>query len=301
MKNGFLYSDIFQLSMEVYPEYSEEDLRRFRDWETGKGEEYLCDFVSDVSINDRKLKTDLKVPGRILGRHEVYSRVGASQYIVDTVRDGYKLVFDTLPLPSFTNNNKSAILNRVFMWEELIRLEALGCISRVQKQPKVVLPLSVVYSKKPRLVVDASRGLNPYCTKRGIVLEDLGHIQHTVKQGDFMMVNDLDSGYWHVPIAQEHKTYLGVHFEHEDCSKTFWVWNVLCLGLRDAAHIFTKVLNPLMGDLRKRGMRGLLYIDDKLTVGVDGQNCLFWFNQVRDLLEEAGWVFKPSKSSGFPS
>ena len=91
--------------MEVFPDYSEEDLRRFRDWETGKGEEYLCDFVSDVSSsNDRKLKTDLKVPGRILGRHEVYSRVGASQYIVDTVRDGYKLVFDSLPLPSFTNN-----------------------------------------------------------------------------------------------------------------------------------------------------------------------------------------------------
>ena len=44
-------------------------------------------------------------------------------------------------------------------------------------------------------MVDASRGLNPYCTKRGIALEDLGHIQHTVKQGDFMMVNDLDSGY----------------------------------------------------------------------------------------------------------
>ena len=41
-------------------------------------------------------------------------------------------------------------------------------------------------------------GLNPYCTKRGIVLEDLGHIQHTVKQGNFMMVDDLDSGYWHV-------------------------------------------------------------------------------------------------------
>ena len=47
----------FQLSMEVFPEYTEEDLRRFRDWETGKGEEYLCDFVSAVSSSDdRKLK-----------------------------------------------------------------------------------------------------------------------------------------------------------------------------------------------------------------------------------------------------
>ena len=146
--------------------------------------------------------------------------------------------------------------------------------------------------------MDASRGLNHFCTKRGIVLEDLEHVQHTVRQGDFMMVNDLDSGHWYVPIAEEHWAYLGVHFEHEDGSKTFWVWKVLCLGLRDAAHIFTKVLKPLMGDLRKRGMRVLLYIDDKLSVGFDGPNCLYWFSQVRALFEEAGWVFKPSKSSG---
>ena len=87
------------------------------------------------------------------------------------------------------------------MWDELLRLEALGCIQRVVDQPKIVLPMSVVFSKKLRLVVDASRGLNPFCTKRGIVLEDLEHVQHTVRQGDFMIVNGFDSGYWHVPIA----------------------------------------------------------------------------------------------------
>ena len=61
---------------------------------------------------------------------------------MDTVRIGYKLVLDSLPLPLpfFTNTNKSSILNRALMWEELFRLEALGDISRVQVQPKVVLP-----------------------------------------------------------------------------------------------------------------------------------------------------------------
>ena len=44
-------------------------------------------------------------------------------------------------------------------------------------------------------------------------------------------------------------TCLGVHFERVDGFKTFWVWDVLCLGLRDAAHFFCKVFNPLMGDL----------------------------------------------------
>ena len=53
--------------MEVVPEFTEEDLRRFRDWETAKGEEYVCDFMSvDSCSDDRKLKTYVKVPGRIL-------------------------------------------------------------------------------------------------------------------------------------------------------------------------------------------------------------------------------------------
>ena len=47
----------FQLSMEEFPEYTEEDLKRFRDWETGRDEEYFCNLVSAVSSSDdRKLK-----------------------------------------------------------------------------------------------------------------------------------------------------------------------------------------------------------------------------------------------------
>ena len=57
MKTAICILIFFQLSMEVFPEYTEEDLRRFRDWETGKGEEYFCDLVSAVSSSDdRKLK-----------------------------------------------------------------------------------------------------------------------------------------------------------------------------------------------------------------------------------------------------
>ena len=46
--------------------------------------------------------------------------------------------------------------NREFGYNELLRLEALGCISRVDVKPYIVLPMSVVFSKKLRLVVDAS-------------------------------------------------------------------------------------------------------------------------------------------------
>ena len=82
---------------------------------------------------------------------------------------------------------------------------------------------------------------------------------------------------------------------------TFWVWTVLCLGLRDAAFIFTKTLAPLMAELRRQGMRGVIYIDDKLTVASSYELCLFWEKKVKDLFFRAGWVFKPGKRSGNPS
>ena len=124
---------------------------------------------------------------------------------------------------------------------------------------------------------------------------------HIIGKGDYCVVNDLDSGYWHVPIAEEHWQYLGVHFVHEDGQVTYWVWTVLCLGLRDAAFIFTKTLAPLMAELRRQGMRGVIYIDDKLTVASSYELCLFWENKVKNLFYRAGWVFKPGKRSGNPS
>ena len=80
------------------------------------------------------------------------------------------------------------------MRAELTRLEALGCIRRVEHQPFIVLPLSVVFSKKLRLVVDASRGLNPYLLDRKVKLENLEVAETTLQQGDFQTKSDLDSG-----------------------------------------------------------------------------------------------------------
>ena len=80
------------------------------------------------------------------------------------------------------------------MKAELIRLEQLGCIERVPERPFIVLPLSVVFSKKLRLVVDASRGLNPFLMDRKVKLETLDRAEQVVKEGDWQTKQDLDSG-----------------------------------------------------------------------------------------------------------
>ena len=63
-----------------------------------------------------------------------------------------------------------------------------------------------------------------------------------------------------MPVAEEHWTYLGVHFVDKAGKTTYYVWRVLVLGLRDAAYIYTRINRPIMAALRRQGIRSLIYI-----------------------------------------
>ena len=99
-------------------------------------------------------------------------------------------MFESEPPASHLRNNRSALDRLDFVKKELGRLEELGCIARVPLKPKIVNPMSVIYSNKWRLVLDGSRGLNPFCTRRVVKLEDLSHVARTVGRNNFMVVNE---------------------------------------------------------------------------------------------------------------
>ena len=164
------------------------------------------EMTESLTSLDRLGDTFTGVPGRLLGKSAFYIEVEASQYIIDTVSSGYQLIFkNNQPPPVFyKRNNKSALDKGDFIYQELKRLESLGCIKSVTSPPHVINPVSCVFSKKWRVVLDASIGLNPFCLKRKITLDDLRSIHKVLKKGDFMTVSDLDSGYWHVPIHASH-------------------------------------------------------------------------------------------------
>ena len=148
----------------------------------------LESVAANVSLGD----TNVAVFGKMLGKIEVYLEASASKYILDTVRYGYKLVFTEPPPKDVRPNNRSALAKPYFLWTELLSLESLGCIKRVDYQPHIVNPCSVVFSKKWRCVLDAGQCLNKYCCKRPTKLADLSCIHQLLRQGDYMTVNDLD-------------------------------------------------------------------------------------------------------------
>ena len=93
-----------------------------------------------ISLGD----TNISVPGRIKGKLKAYEEAGASEYVLNTVREGYKLVYenDEFPPSDFRENNSSALAKNDFLYEELLRLESLGCIRHVQSRPHIVNPFA---------------------------------------------------------------------------------------------------------------------------------------------------------------
>ena len=260
-------------------------------------------LVNNSVYAGRKLSTDARVPGRI-GNPEFYSfwrdELQASDFILGTIKYGYQFPFKNMPPASYCKNNKSFFEHRDFAYNELLRLESLGCITRVSEQPFITLPISVVFSKKLRLVIDASRHLNPYLQDRKVKLEDLKVNEQLIQQGDYQTTADLDSGYWHIPLHEDYKKYVGVHFILDSGEVIYWQWNVLFLGISDAAWIFTKVLIPHKLYCRKNGIRMQVYMDDQKVNGNTFIKCDKDTSFANNALSRAGWVVSPSKCSGEP-
>ena len=88
------------------------------------------------------------VPGRI-SRPEFFDFwekvLKPGDEILSIIRDGYRVPFvnSVLPLPSCEPNNQSALRESTFLLQELFRWEKIGCTSRSDSKPRIVLPVSV--------------------------------------------------------------------------------------------------------------------------------------------------------------
>ena len=257
---------------------------------------------NEASYFGRRLVTNARVPGNI-NKPEFRSfwesdlKPFSTELLRNTISRGYSLPFRSIPPSSNEGNNRSAREDMSFVRAEIYRLESLGCITRVPARPYLVLPLSSVFSKKKRLVVDASRALNPYLQDRAVRLQDLRDIPNVLKPGMYQASDDLDSGYWHLAVVPEHRTFLGVSIVDEVSGKDiFFVWNVLFLGVKDAVYIFTLILRPIRAFLSSQGVPNLIYLDDGWIGGDSEEDCLKNRDLSRSVLRRAGFVVSESKA-----
>ena len=249
------------------------------------------DFVKvDSFVEVFELESDrpaslgnLHVKGRLRAHAVFWEEIYAPPFIIECIREGYKIPFYTTPLSASFTNNRSALQHAEFVCQAILELLSSSRIAQVPKSHlKVINPLSVSVQScgKKRLILDL-RYVNKHLFKQKFKLEDWRVGLDYFCKGCYFSKFDLKSGYHHLDIFPEHQPYLGF---------SWGMPTLLPFGLSSAPYIFTKLFRPLVKHWRSQGIHSVVYLDDGLDVERSEALCYASSSVIRSDLASAGFL-----------
>ena len=208
-----------------------------------------------------------------MGRHwEGWLSIGAEQWVVDVLRDGYRIPFSAPPPLTLVYRDHRAYApgSRKFraLQDELLQLLAKGAIEEAPPSPGFYSHLFVVPKVTGgfRPIIDLS-ALNRFVATTKFKMETIRTVMAAVRQGDWMVSLDLQDAYLQVPVHPDSRRFLRFTW-----GSSAWQFRVLCFGLSTAPQVFTRIMAPVSAEFHRRGFRLLRYLDDWLLLAAsEGQ------------------------------
>lgn len=242
------------------------------------------------------------VKGRLRKNIQFWRDIGASDFILDVLKFGYKIPFYSTPTITFCKNNKSALSEPEFVSCAIQDLLDRSLIVRCSSPPRVVNPLtvSIQNSGKKRLILDL-RNVNKHLWKQSVKFEDLRIALSYLQKGSFMIKFDITSAYHFIEIFEPHTEFLGFSWVRDDGQVIFYKFLVLPFGLSSACYIFTKVTRPLIAKWRSEGKLVLTFLDDGLGCASDYEKALLLSNEVKQDLLLSGFIPNANKCVWLPT
>lgn len=145
----------------------------------------------DFNFLDSKQKCEIKrgtpsVKGKLKENVNFWEHtIQANEFILNVIKEGYKIPFLSPPEPVKLKNNASALQHVKFVKSAISELLDSGCIVEQSSRPFCVNPLSVSVNKngKERLILDL-RHVNQYIEKQKIKFEGSKEALNYAKKGD---------------------------------------------------------------------------------------------------------------------
>ena len=106
--------------------------------------------------------------------------------------------------------------------------------------------------------------LNKLIYHKHFKMEGIHTVRDLLQRGDWMTRINIKDAYFAIPIYPQHQRFLRFQWK----GKCFQ-FTCLSFGLVSAPRVFTKLLRSVVGFLRSRGMRCVVYIDDLLLLHQD--------------------------------
>lgn len=208
---------------------------------------------------------------------------------------GYQICFSNLPfqktIPAMmVSVEDQEVINKEV--EELIEKQAIQYVPPQQHSTGFLSTLFVVPKKGGghRPIFNLKQ-LNHFVQYEHFKMEGIHMLRDLLQPNDYMAKIDLKDAYFTIPIWKNHQKFL--RFLWKD---TQWKFMCLPFGLASAPHVFTKILKPIVGLLRKQGIRLIIYLDDILLMASTAETLSHHVALTVALLELLGFVVNYQKS-----
>ncbi len=226
----------------------------------------------------------------------------ASPWVMDFLDKGYKIPFSSLPGPYEEENNMSAKKDMKTVRKIVQDMIDKKIVKATKIKPRCVSPLGLVSKLqddgtiKHRLIFDASRWLNKFIEDQKVTLAHLDKALGITEKGDWQVVFDLKSAYYHIRICEEQQDLLGAAIKNSDGSTQYFVYQHLPFGIKCAVHAITKIWKPLLAHLQILGIRSSIYIDDGRLLASSAFKAEEFRIKAYEVIRKSGWILEYEKS-----
>jgi ribonuclease HI len=228
--------------------------------------------------------------------------LGADPYVVQLLKEGYKIPFKVSPPltrnPPINSLYQDPVKNSFLQQavsdmlvkraiEPVMDLETPGFYSRLFLVPKK--------TGDWRPVIDLS-ALNQFVECPTFKMDTPELVRAALQVGMWTTSIDLKDAYFHIPIHPAYRKYLRFQVMGK-------VYQFLALpfGLNTAPRLFTKVATQVKKLGMKQGIRVHQYIDDWLNRAPSREEALRTSHALLTLVEQLGWIVNREKSDLIPS
>ena len=238
--------------------------------------------------------SSIPVGGRLARFAHEWRSISSDSFILEMVSVGVTIDFLEPPFQVSVPSScaMSAEMTKACDAEvsELVRKRAIFPISYTEGGFYSSLFLVPKKSGGYRPIVNLKK-LNTFVRYEHFKMETMEDVRQLLRPGDFLAKLDLKDAYLTVPMRTEHQPFL--RFSWRD---RFFQFVCLPFGLSSAPRLFTKLLKPVVSQLRRLGIRLVIYLDDMLFMNESEEKLIKDLRIAINLLSSLGFLINWDKS-----
>ena len=222
--------------------------------------------------------------------------IGAPANVIQWIEHGVQIPFMKVPTEPVEFKNRKFNKTEVqYLDKEIQELCDLKCIVKCEVRPFIVSPINLVPKKDGsfRIVTDL-RHLNSLCKPNKFLYEDISDVLNVVKPGDKLVTLDIKNGFYHIPVCENHRQFLGFQYKG-----IYYKWAVCPFGANFSPYFFCKTVRAVIQYLR-RYIRTVAFVDDFIACEKDSlieEHKTFLVKT----LSKLGWFINFKKSDLYPT